>query len=163
MSDIENQPDTEPETESVQDPSAEAEKWKALARKHEERAKQNAAKAQQYDELEQAQKSDQERLAEAADQARREADQAKAEAARYRVAVEKGLPSDLIQFLSGTDEESLTSQAETLLSRITPAEPAPNLPRKPVADLRGGSDPTATNENPSDIADRIASKRSTGF
>jgi hypothetical protein len=50
---------------------AEAEKWKSLARKHEERAKQNAAAAKERDEARQAAMSDQERaVAEAAAAAR---------------------------------------------------------------------------------------------
>jgi hypothetical protein len=43
---------------------AEAEKWKAASRKHEQRAKDNADKAKQYDELKRAQMSEQEKAAE---------------------------------------------------------------------------------------------------
>lgn len=60
----EQKPDTE-QTQEV-DYKAEAEKWQALARKHEDRAKANAEKAKGYDELKQSQMSEQEKAVERA-------------------------------------------------------------------------------------------------
>ena len=60
----EQKPDTEQKPEV--DYKAEAEKWQALARKHEDRAKSNAEKAKGYDELKQSQMSEQEKAVEQA-------------------------------------------------------------------------------------------------
>jgi hypothetical protein len=63
-------PETEqkPDTEQTPEPDyrAEADKWKALARKHEEKAKVNAEKAKGYDELKQSHMTEQEKAVEQA-------------------------------------------------------------------------------------------------
>ena len=46
-----------------------------------------------------------------------ERDEAKAEALRYKVALENGLSSDDIQFLTGDNEESLTALAQRLAAK----------------------------------------------
>ncbi len=58
------QPDTEQRSDV--DYRAEAEKWQALARKHEDRAKSNADKAKAYDDLKRSQMSEQEKAVETA-------------------------------------------------------------------------------------------------
>lgn len=61
-------PEQKPDTEQTPEPDfkAEAEKWKSLARKHEEKAKANAEKAKGYDELRASQMSEQEKAVEVA-------------------------------------------------------------------------------------------------
>jgi hypothetical protein len=54
------------DTEQQPDPAAEVEKWKALAQKHEQRAKANAEKAKGYDTLKASQMTEQEKAVEAA-------------------------------------------------------------------------------------------------
>lgn len=54
------------DTEQQTDYAAEVEKWKALAQKHEQRAKSNAEKAKGYDELKASQMTEQEKAVEAA-------------------------------------------------------------------------------------------------
>ena len=51
-------------------------------------------------------------------QARAEADAAKAEALRYKVAAAKGLPADLIPRLVGDTEEALAADADALLTLV---------------------------------------------
>lgn len=60
----EQKPDTEQKHEV--DYKAEAEKWQALARKHEERAKSNADKAKGFDELKKSSMTEQEKAVESA-------------------------------------------------------------------------------------------------
>lgn len=57
-----------PDTEQAQevDYKAEAEKWQSLARKHEQRAKDNAEKAKGYDDLKRSQMTEQEKAVDAA-------------------------------------------------------------------------------------------------
>lgn len=54
------------DTEQQPDHAAEVEKWKALAQKHEQRAKSNAEKAKGYDELKASQMTEQEKAVESA-------------------------------------------------------------------------------------------------
>lgn len=105
------------------DLSAEVEKWKALARKNEERAKSNADKAKRLDEIEEASKSELEKIqAQLADAQRAAAD---AEAARLRasIAAKHGVPEAL---LTGSTEEALEEAATALLAfkGVPPAAPS---------------------------------------
>lgn len=101
--------------------------WKAKAREQEKRAKANADAAQRLAELEDANKSEQQKLAEAAQQAQADAAQARAEALRYRVATKFGIADEEAElFLTGTDEDTLTRQGEALaeLKKSTVKPPA---------------------------------------
>lgn len=111
---------------------AEAEKWKALSRKNEEQAKANAEKAKKFDELEEANKTEQEKLlarAEAAEKklAEREAKYAAA-ATAAEVAKEKGVP---VSALRGSTREELEEHADELLTIL------PKIPPAPSADGQG--------------------------
>lgn len=76
------------------------------------------AKAAKMDEIEQAKKSEAQKLADAKAAAERERDAAKAEAARLRVAAKFGISDeDADLFLTGSDEATLTRQAERLAQR----------------------------------------------
>ena len=106
---------------------AEAEKWKALSRKNEEQAKANAEKAKKFDELEEANKTEQEKLlarAEAAEKklADREAKDAAA-ATAAEVAKEKGVP---VSALRGSTTEELEAHADELLAILPKKDPAPS-------------------------------------
>lgn len=119
------------EPDATPDPSAEVEKWKAQARKNEERAKANAAAAKELAELKAAQMTESEKLAAERDAARAEAEAAKAEAAavkldalRTSIATEKGLPADLAARLIGGDEDAIRADADKLISAL----PKPEAP-----------------------------------
>lgn len=77
------------------------------------------AKAAKLDELEAANKSEIEKAVEARTKAEQAAAQAAAEALRWRIAAEHGISvEDAELFLTGTDEETLTKQAQRLAERV---------------------------------------------
>ncbi len=116
--------DETPVAETPQvDPTAELEKWKALARQNEARAKANAEKAQQFDALEEANKTELQKAQDAAATAATEAAQARLEALRARTAATAGVPEEL---LVGSNEEELAASVQRLLAfkgTETPAAP----------------------------------------
>jgi len=91
------------------------------------------------DEIEDAQKTDAERAAEALAKAQAEAEQARAELLRYRVAAEHGVTDaeDIELFLTGTDEDTLTRQAKALAARNA-ASTATRAPRPDPNQGRSG-------------------------
>lgn len=108
---------------------AEAEKWKGLSRKNEERATSNAEKAKKFDEHEEANRTELEKLtarAEAAEKviAEREAKES-AVKLREEIATEKGFADRKINAaaLRGSTREELEAHADELLA-LVPAPPA---------------------------------------
>lgn len=78
------------------------------------------AKAEQFDELQASQKSEIEKALEKATAAEQRAAAAAAEALRWKVAAKHGISDeDAELFLTGTDEETLTRQAERLAARAS--------------------------------------------
>lgn len=114
---------------------AEAEKWKTFARKHEDAAKANADKAKRFDEFEESQKTELQKAADAAAQAKAEADATRAELARMQAAVKHGLSEDDLDLLGthGTPEE-IEARAEKLAARLKVAEA-----NKPKPDFGAGA------------------------
>lgn len=112
--------ETEPETPDL---SAEIEKWKALARKNEARAKDNAEKAKRLDELEEANKSELQKLQDQLAAAQKAAQDAEVGRLRASIAARHGVPEPL---LTGTDEESLEASAKVLLDFRGGAPKAPS-------------------------------------
>jgi hypothetical protein len=118
-----NQPAPETEKPSWEDTfkgedPAKVRKQLDHAREWEKRAKENSTKASQLDTLVEASKSAEERLNERASKAETERDDARAEAARLRIAVQHGISlEDADLFLTGKDEETLTAQAKRLTDR----------------------------------------------
>lgn len=105
------------------DPAAEADKWKALARKHEQAAKANAAAAKKLAQIEDANKTEQQRLEERATAAERRAAETESALLRMRVAVAKQLPSELVDRLRGSSEQELSADADALLALVQPGKP----------------------------------------
>jgi hypothetical protein len=105
------------------DPAAEAEKWKALARKNEQRAKENADKAKRFDEFEEAQKTEQQKLVERAERAEQALVAAEAARLRASIAAKHGVPEAL---LNGSTEEALEQAATALLAFKGPQPTAPS-------------------------------------
>ena len=132
---------TDPATGS--DPN-EVETWKARAREWEKKAKANADAAKKLSELEDAQKSETQRLADAATAAKTEADAAKADALRWRIAAKYGVSDeDAELFLTGTDEATLTKQAERLAGVAADKKKNGNAPR-----TEGRTPPAKTGAEP---------------
>ena len=109
------------------DPKDTVDYWKQKSRENEKRAKANATAAERLAELENANKTEAERAAERLAAAEQTAAQAQAEALRFRIATKYGISDDLADsFLTGTDEESLTGQAEKLVALSKPGTPRPD-------------------------------------
>lgn len=133
------------------DPAAEVEKWKSLARKHESAAKANSAAAKRLAELEDANKSELEKLADQLKQAQSSGTSHEMAALRLDVALEKAPDGmspakirSLAKRLSGSTREELENDADELFAEFAapPAEdkqqqqngksirPQPNLRRQ---------------------------------
>lgn len=116
---------------------------RAALKKANKEAETLRLKLQQFED---AQKTEAQKLAERAEAAEKELNDLRVESLRSRVALAKGLPSDLLEFLTASDEESLTAQADRLLSRLaTPA--VPGAPR-PDSDQGARPGPLALNGDP---------------
>lgn len=159
-------------TAKLKEAEAEAEKWKAMSRKNEERAKENADAADKLKKLEESSLSDQQKR-EAAETAQagkladleKRADEADARALRAEVASAKKLTPAQAKRLAGTTREELEADADDLLETFKPeSEQEPEGEggeRKPAGrpkeDLKGGTDPTssAVETNPAKLAESV--------
>lgn len=103
---------TAPDT-GEKDWAAEAAKWKALARKHEDASKANADKAKRLDELEESQKTELQKAADRAAAAEAKVAEIEARAMRAEVAAAKGVPAAL---LTGSTQEELEAAADALIA-----------------------------------------------
>lgn len=145
------------ETEAAQQTETEQAKptetvdfWKQKAREQEKRAKENATAAQRLAEIEEAQKTEAEKAADRLRQAEADRDRAAAEAMRFKVASKYGIgEEDADLFLTGSDEETLTKQAERLAERQSDSKTRNN-----VAPREGGN-PTPTGTPEGDFASFI--------
>jgi hypothetical protein len=107
---------TEPEDQPK--PSETVDFWKQKAREQEKRAKENAKAAERLAEIEDAQKSDAEKAAGRIAELEQELESASRTALRFKVASKFGIgDEDADLFLTGSDEETLTKQAERLAGR----------------------------------------------
>lgn len=136
---------------------AEAEKWKALSRKNEDQAKANAEKAKKLDELEEANKTEQEKLlarAEAAEKKLAERDAKDAAAATAaEVAQAKGLDASAAAALRGATREELEEHADELIAIL------PKKPAAPSADGQGEGDQIGDGEMSADDIVEAATSR----
>lgn len=110
-------PKPDPKPDDV-DHKAEAEKWKAMARKHESQAKTNADAARKLKELDDAKKTDDQRSAERLAELEKKATDAEMRVLRSEVAADMGVPKELRQFLTATTQEDLEAQAELLMKHL---------------------------------------------
>lgn len=144
------------------DPSDEVAKWKALARKNEEQAKKNADAAKKLQELEDAQKTDQQKQAERLAELETTAKSSSLEAARLRVALRKGLTETQAKRLVGDSEEELEQDADDLLATFAPSgdDDGSTLSRRPQERLRPGATPSAEPEkSPDELVDAVIKRR----
>lgn len=114
------------------------------------------AKASEFDKLTEAQKTEQQRHAEAAEKAKREAQEARAETLRYKAAAKHGVGEDYFDLLGSGDEEAINTRAERVggllkyaaenerltaeLEALRAGKPTPPGGR-PVANLKPGATP----------------------
>lgn len=109
------------------DHQAEAEKWKALARKHEQQAKANADAARKLAELEEQDKTESQKATDKAAEAEQRATAAEARLTRLEVALDKAPEGmalakvrKLAGRLTGDSREDLETDAEELFSEFVP-------------------------------------------
>jgi hypothetical protein len=151
-------PTTKPPASADKDPAAEVEKWKSLARKHEQQAKANADAAKRLAELEDQGKSEAEKLTTRLTEAEKRVASAEARALRLEVAASKGLSAAQAKRLVGTTKEELEADADEILEAFPAKSGATPPPSdRPVADLRGGTDPTTepVEMNPAKLAESV--------
>ena len=141
-----------PDTGTSKDWEAEANKWKALARKHETTARSNSDAAKRLAEIEDAQKTEQQRLQDRATAAEQRAAHLQAANARLLAATTFGIPAELIELLGDGDEEQINERARLLAERLAAATPAPTpappLSTRPVESLKPGAAPSASDPDP---------------
>jgi hypothetical protein len=126
-----------PGTGTVEDPTAELAKWKAMARKNEAQAKANADAAARLAQIEESQKTEQQKLADRAEQAERRAAEAELKVLRAEVASTKGIPAGLAQRLAGETREDLEADADSLLTHLN-KQPG-QKPKPPPASAVAGN------------------------
>jgi hypothetical protein len=102
-------------------------------------------------------KSESDKLREAAATAEKKAQDAELRAMRLEVATEKGLTPAQAKRLVGATKEELESDADDFLESIKPDESGKPPGGKPQEQLRGGGDPTDTPEemDPRKLADMV--------
>lgn len=99
-------------------PTETVEFWKQKARENEKRAKQNASAAEKLAAIEAEKLSESEKVQLEREQLARDRDEARQEALRWRIAAKHGISDeDAELFLTGSDEDTLTRQAERLVDR----------------------------------------------
>lgn len=104
-------PDVPPEVrKALRDANKEAETLRRRLKEFEDRDKTEAQK-----------------LAEERDALRAERDALHVASLRSQIALSKGVPADLVEFLTATDEDGLSEQADRLLARL--AVTAPSVPQ----------------------------------
>lgn len=161
-------PPPPPEPDTGTDPAAELDKWKAQARKHEERAKANAAAVKELEQLRASMMTDQEKaVAEAAAAARSETLTevgGKLAAAEIRAAAAGRLDDDqLATLLDGIDPARfLTDTAEVDTDRVKAfvdgIAPASDTPQPFVPDLGQGQRGQSTPLNGDPLERALKSK-----
>lgn len=120
------QEEVETATETEPDLAAEVEKWKALSKKNERRAKENAEKATKFDEIEEANKTEQQKLLDRAEKAETALKQAERKALRASKSAESGIPVELIH--GETEEEMDTAVAAAKQWAESRTKPSPAAP-----------------------------------
>lgn len=138
--------------------------WVSEARKWEKQAKANAEAAKKLAELEEAQKTDEQKQQDRLAELESTAKQSTTEAARLRVALRKGLTESQAKRLVGDTEEELEQDADELLATFAPAsDDTPGPARRPQERLRPGATPSAEPErSPEELADAVI-KRQRGY
>ena len=134
MSDAEN---TVESTEAETHVEAQETDWKAEARKWEARAKANKEASDKLAELEEAQKTEQQRLTERAEAAERELEATRHESLRLSVIARNEVPEKYQHLVRGADEDEL-SEAAKAVSELVSASSAPKTHRVVVDDLDAG-------------------------
>ena len=109
---------TTTEVEAPAEAPAQEVDWKAEARKWEQRAKENSTAAKRLSEIEEASKTEAQKLAERAEAAEKALAEAQADALRSKVIARHAIPEDYHEFVVGSTEDELTAKAEKVQKLI---------------------------------------------
>lgn len=116
----------------------ERDEWKRHSRENEARAKENAEKAKAYDGSQEKSKTMEERLAALEAERNQLASEKERNELVSKVSKATGVPSQVLNVLSGTDEQSLTEQANLIIqeqkkpsSVVIPNDGSAPEPKKP--------------------------------
>ena len=131
--DAQQEPEAKDDSEdlSIEDLRAERDKWKALSRRNEARAKENQTAAQEWAKHKDSLKTAEERATEQQKALEHERDSAQAELAVLRAAMKHGLSEDDLELLEGLPADVVEQRAEKLANRIPKT-------RKPAPDPHAG-------------------------
>ncbi len=130
------------------DHKAEAEKWKALARKHETQAKQNLTAAQELEKIRESEKTEAQKAADKAAEAEGRATTAERTAMQIDVALDKAPDGmslaqlrKLAKRLAGATREELEADAEELFAEFAPtlSDKGGDTRGRPKERLRSGA------------------------
>lgn len=145
MSDTATQPTPDAPEAPAQEQKPETD-WKAQARKWEQRARENSKAAERLAEIEEANKSEAQKTAERLAALEQEATDARREAMRLRIATRYSIgDEDADLFLTASDEETLTKQAERLAARTSEQKKQGNhVPREGSTPSPADDDERAT-------------------
>lgn len=125
---------------SLDDLRADRDKWKALSRKNEDRAKANSTAAQEWAKHRDSLKTVEERADEQRTELSKERDSALSELAVLRAVVKHGLSEDDVELLEGLPADVVEQRAEKLANRIPKTrKPAPDPSLGRETDPSGGS------------------------
>lgn len=109
-------------------PTDTVEFWKSKAREQERRAKENADAAKRLADIEAANLTESEKSTRRIAELESQLSQRELLAVKQRVALNKGLPAELVDRLQGATEEELSDDADALLALVkAPTSPKPDL------------------------------------
>jgi len=112
------------------------------------------AKAAQFDELQEANKTEQQKLTERAEKAERDAEAAQLEILRFKIAAESGITENVDLILTASDEETMRKQADLWTAREQDAA----QPRSPKPDPNQGRHSTKIASTAEQFASVFANK-----
>ena len=141
--------------------------WKRRSRENEAKARANAEAARQLAEIQESQKTESQKQAEAQQALVTRAENAERDLIRYKVALRKGLSEPIARRLQGDTEEELEADADELLATLKPSNDGDEggdddggagtgLPRRPQERMRSGSRPNAEPQpSASELVDKM--------
>lgn len=145
----------DPKPDPTEDPKPDAEQVREMRAALKKANKEAADLRAKFKELEDKDKSEGEKAKSAQADAEKRAEAAEAKALRLEVATAKGFSAAQAKRLVGSTQEELESDADEILESFKPVDSTnPPPSRKPVADLKGGTDPTEgpTETDPAKLA-----------
>ncbi|HET7386856.1 MAG TPA: DUF4355 domain-containing protein [Nocardioidaceae bacterium] len=95
-------------------------------------------KASEFDKLAEAQKSEAQKAIERAEKAERTAAEHQTSLLRYQVAASKGVPADLVDFLTGADQSAMEQAADRLLAHVQKPNGVPSFDGGSHTVVQGG-------------------------